>query len=142
MAISPSNKTTITIKNDAKLANGVCEDILALAKKSLFTEDDLFGIHLSLEEAIVNAVRHGNGGDPNKKVVINYLVNDNAVDVRIADQGTGFKPETVPDCRSPENILKLGGRGLLLMKNYMDVVEYNDRGNEVHLVKYKKKSIE
>lgn len=140
MATSFSKQATITVNNDADLANGVCEDILALAKKYSFNEDDLFGIHLSLEEAIVNAVRHGNGGDPNKKVTIKYCVNDTILDVRIADQGSGFKPDAVPDCRSPENILKLGGRGLLLMKNYMDVVEYNDAGNEVRLVKYKKNS--
>jgi len=132
-----SNKITVSIASDSKLVGGVCENILALAKKFSFDEDDIFGIHLALEEAAVNAVRHGNGGDNQKKVTIQYLVNESVIDVRIADEGRGFKPESVPDPRSPENIFKLGGRGLLLMKNYMDVVEYNDRGNEVHLVKYK-----
>ena len=57
----------------------------------------------------------------------------------MTDQGNGFDPETVPDPRRGENLYKKEGRGLLLMQSYMDIVEYNERGNHVHMVRYKEK---
>ena len=130
---------TVVVFNDAKVVAGVCEKLLAEARANDFSEDDVFGIHLALEEAFVNAVKHGNKQDPEKKVTIEYLITPEKFDVSITDQGNGFDPEAVPDCRSEENIFKSEGRGVLLMRSYMDVVEYNQAGNRVHMTKYKSK---
>ena len=137
MNSNASAHKVVVVFNDVKAVAGVCKKLLAEARANNFNEDDIFGIHLALEEAFVNAVKHGNKQDPEKKVTIEYLITAEKFDVSITDQGNGFDPETVPDCRSEENIFKSEGRGVLLMRSYMDVVEYNQVGNKVHMTKYK-----
>ena len=117
---------------------GVCNTILSDVKSLHYTDDDIFGIHLAMEEAIVNAVKHGNNDDESKKVRIEYSVTRERFEIKIHDEGTGFRPSQVPDPREGDNVFKAGGRGLLLMKAYMDTVEYNVQGNCVHMVKIKK----
>jgi len=104
-----------------------------------FSEDDIFAVHLSLEEAFLNAVTHGNKMDPSKKVKVEYCIGSDKVEISLTDQGEGFEPETVPDPRFGENLYKPAGRGLLLVSSYMDVVEFNERGNRVHMIRYKEK---
>jgi serine/threonine-protein kinase RsbW len=117
----------------------VCEWILPKLKAYNFSQEDIFAIHLALEEALINAVKHGNKMDPNKEVKIDYLVSSDKVEISMTDQGNGFNPEAVPDPRLGENLYKNEGRGLLLMQSYMDVVEYNKLGNRVRMVRYKEK---
>lgn len=128
----------VELENNSTVVERFCRGLVQKASGCGFTEDDVFGIHLALEEAATNAVKHGNDDDPDKKVNIEYLVTDKIFDITITDQGTGFKPCRVPDPRKDENLFKLGGRGLLLMRAYMDVVEYNEDGNSVHMSKLKK----
>jgi len=96
---------------------------------------DVFGVRLALEEAIVNAIRHGHGNDPSKHVSVRYRVSEDCVLVEVADQGPGFDPEQVPDPLAPENLERPGGRGLLLMRAYLTWLRYNRRGNSVVLCK-------
>jgi serine/threonine-protein kinase RsbW len=77
--------------------------------------------------------------DPAKGVKIDYLVAPDKIEVTVTDEGDGFDPEAVPDPRYGENLYKPEGRGLFLMRSYMDAVEFNERGNSVYMVKYKKK---
>ena len=112
-------------------------DILELAQACEFTEPDLFAIRLAVEEALVNAIKHGNGSDPTKNVHIDYEVNHDQVRVRIEDEGEGFDPDQVPDPTQPEFLERPCGRGLLLMRHYMSEVRFNDRGNSVEMVKRK-----
>lgn len=105
-----------------------------------FSEDEIFAVHLAMEEAFINAVRHGNKMDPQKEVKIDYLVDDEKLEISMTDEGRGFDPNVVPDPRCGENLYKAGGRGLLLIRSYMDVVEFNKSGNRVRIVKYRKKS--
>jgi serine/threonine-protein kinase RsbW len=118
---------------------GVCEWILAKLKDNNFGEDDIFAVHLALEEAFINAVKHGNKMDPSKEVKIDYSVGSDKVGISMTDQGNGFDPDSVPDPRYGENLYKTEGRGLLLIRSFMDVVEFNKRGNRVHMVRYKAK---
>lgn len=104
-----------------------------------FSADDVFGIHLAMEEALGNAVRHGNNGDADKRVSVDCTISQEKFDVSILDEGGGFDPSRLPDCRSEENLYKCSGRGVLLMRSYMDVVEYNAAGNCVHMIKYRSK---
>jgi len=76
--------------------------------------------------------------DAGKTVTIEYSVSAEKVEVSITDEGEGFDPSQVPDPRLGENIYKTSGRGLLLIRSYMDLAEYNERGNSLHMVKYRK----
>ena len=140
MSIESNNnkfKHSIVINNDAVLGLGIQAEILELAQACEFSEPDLFGIRLAVEEAIVNAIKHGNQSDPAKRVRIDYEVDHEQVRVRIEDEGDGFDPAQVPDPTQPEFLERPCGRGLLLMRHYMSEVHFNDRGNSVEMVKRK-----
>ncbi len=111
--------------------------MLSDAAANGFDADDIFAIHLALEEATLNAVRHGNKGDAGKKISVDWTITGEKLDVSITDEGCGFDPDCLADCRVDENLYKCCGRGVLLMQSYMDTVEYNQRGNCVHMVKFK-----
>ena len=100
-----------------------------------YLERDLFGMHMALEEAITNAIKHGHQSDWTKRIRVRYRVGTNCVLAEVADQGAGFDPQCVPDPLAPENVERPCGRGLLLMRHYMTWVRFNDRGNRVTLCK-------
>jgi serine/threonine-protein kinase RsbW len=96
---------------------------------------DLFGVELTLEESLSNAIRHGNCMDESKQVLVECKVSPQRFWLRVEDEGCGFRPQTVPDCTADENIECPGGRGLALIKAYMTHVEHNQRGNRVTMEK-------
>lgn len=116
-----------------------CE-ILDELKRRGYPEDDVFAVKLALEEAITNAVRHGNESDPAKTVTIKWSINDDRVIVVVRDEGPGFVPDQIPDPTHPERLCLPCGRGILLIKAYMDQVEYRDNGREVLFIKTRKSS--
>jgi len=89
----------------------------------------LFGVQMALEESISNAIRHGNKEDPAKHVHVECRLGANRFWARIRDEGEGYEPAAVPDCRSPKNLAAPGGRGLALIHFYMTSVEISDCGN-------------
>ncbi|MBU2213269.1 ATP-binding protein [Patescibacteria group bacterium] len=100
----------------------------------------IFAIHLSADEALTNAVMHGVEGDPSKLVRAHLIVSINehrelVARLVIDDGGKGFNPESIPDPTAEDNLEETKGRGLLLMKRFMDQVRFNDAGNEVTLEK-------
>jgi serine/threonine-protein kinase RsbW len=100
-----------------------------------YSEQDCFAVRLAVEEALVNAIRHGHEGDPTKTVQLRYQVTPALVLADVTDQGPGFNPATVPDPTAPDRLEHPGGRGLLLMNAYMSWVSFNERGNRVFLGK-------
>jgi serine/threonine-protein kinase RsbW len=96
---------------------------------------DIFAIHLAAEEAIVNAIVHGNKLDPTKKVHVECEVSTTVVRISISDEGAGFDPASVPDCTVEERLEAPSGRGVMLMKSFMTSIEYNATGNAVVLLK-------
>ena len=118
---------------------GVYEQILSKLENNGFSKEDIFAVHLALEEAFLNAVKHGNKMDSAKSVKIDYSVGLDKVEISMTDQGDGFEPEAIADPRWGESLYKPEGRGLLLMNAYMDVVEFNERGNSVYMARYKEK---
>ena len=114
---------------------GVLAGLVELAKARGYSERAIFGMRLALEEVLTNAVRHGNQGDASKTVKVEARVTDEAAEFSIEDEGEGFVPEAVPDCTDEANLMRPGGRGVMLIKAYMTDVRYNDRGNRVTLVK-------
>ena len=100
-------------------------------------QQDVFGVHMAMEEAIMNAIRHGNQDDVDKKVHIVIKLAEDQFYAKIADQGEGFNLDNVPDPTLEENLEKTSGRGVMLMHNFVDRVQYNDAGNSVELFKAK-----
>lgn len=98
-------------------------------------EHDVFGIHLAIEEAVVNAIKHGNQDDPSKFVHVIINLNRDEVQIEVTDEGEGFVPSEVPDPTDDDNIDLPSGRGLMLMRSFMALVEYNTKGNSVRMIK-------
>jgi serine/threonine-protein kinase RsbW len=116
-------------------ARRIQEEIERLLQTCQFGEHDLFAIKLAVEEALVNAIKHGNQMDPRKKVHVSYRILPDHFEIHITDEGTGFDPRDVPDPTTPENLERPCGRGLMLMRHYMCEVCYNERGNSVRMSK-------
>ena len=115
----------------------VTAEIVKTLEEHDFCEDMIFAVHLSLEEAFINAIKHGNHDDPHKNILVECLITPKKFDISIADEGFGFDPNGLPDPRCNGNLYKSNGRGVLLIQSYMDVIEYNSRGNCIHMIKYR-----
>lgn len=129
---------SVQISSDPAEARRVHEEIEQALKLHLYSEHDIFGIRLAVEEAIVNAIKHGNQMDRGKKVKITYRVQADHFEVVVSDEGSGFDPEDVPDPTAPENLERCCGRGLMLMRHYMSEVFHSHRGNSVRMKKLRK----
>jgi serine/threonine-protein kinase RsbW len=126
------------IPSDLGEARRVQDEIEQALQQVQFHEQDIYAIKLALEEALVNAIKHGNQMDPGKRVRVACHVRADRFEVRITDEGPGFDPEDVPDPTAPENLERPCGRGLLLMRHYMTEVAYHDRGRAVHMAKVRR----
>ncbi len=113
----------------------VLEHVVLCMQQKKYLHRDVFGVQLALEEAINNALRHGNGSDPAKSVRVAYHVDTDQVWLEVEDEGDGFEPATVRDPTLAENIDQPGGRGLLFIRTFMNLVEYNSDGNQVRMLK-------
>jgi serine/threonine-protein kinase RsbW len=102
-----------------------------------FPKKDLFGVRLAVEEALVNAVKHGNRGDPAKEARLRFHVNPEFALIEVEDEGAGFDPAQVPDPLAPENLERPSGRGLFLIRKYMTWMRHNERGNCVTMCKHR-----
>ena len=131
---------SVVIDSSRSAVEHLCSRLLAAAAAKDFNSDDVFAIHLALEEALLNAICHGNKQDTEKRIKVEYFITPAKFEISITDEGAGFNPDVVPDPRAEENLYKSCGRGLLLMRSYMDEVEYNKTGNCVHMVKHKTSS--
>jgi serine/threonine-protein kinase RsbW len=123
------------IPSDLNAARAFQFEIEHALQKADFTEHDIFAIKLAVEEALVNAIKHGNRLDPAKHVRVNCRVCSGRFEVHIADEGAGFDPDAVPDPTAPENLERPCGRGLLLMRHYMTEVHFHDCGRSVRMAK-------
>lgn len=120
-----------TLAEAARVHDLIVADVRAAA----FTDSACFALRLALDEALSNAVHHGNGDDNSKKIHVQYSIDDKAVSVTVCDEGPGFDPDHVPDPTLDENLECPHGRGVMLMRAYMTHVSFNPRGNCVTLVK-------
>ena len=90
---------------------------------------------MAVEKALMNAIKHGNESNPDKPVHVVLQFSDTQFYGKITDQGVGFDPECIRDPTTDENVGKTCGRGVMLMKNFVDTVSYNACGNEVEMTK-------
>jgi serine/threonine-protein kinase RsbW len=116
-------------------AAGLLDRVASRMASLSWPDYQVFHVRLALEEALVNALRHGNGGDRTRAVRVCWRVAPDEVEAVIEDEGAGFDPASVPDPREPENLEWSSGRGLLLMRACMTTVYYNAAGNRVTLTK-------
>jgi serine/threonine-protein kinase RsbW len=133
--VEPHYSTQVEIPSDPGAARQLQEQIEQQLRSNSFSEREIFSIRLALEEALVNAIKHGNGFDRSKKVRVAYGVRPERFDITITDEGTGFDPTDIPDPTAFENIERPCGRGLMLMRHYMSEVSYSPSGNTVAMSK-------
>lgn len=123
------------ICSDTHLGAQLIAEVLLHLQENHWGDKDIFGVHMAMEEAVMNAIKHGNQRDDKKCVKVNVKTTRELFWARVEDEGPGFDPECVPDPTLDENIEKSCGRGVMLMRHYMDEVTYNPVGNIVELKK-------
>lgn len=124
-----------TLPTELTAQQVVHEQIVAQILNAGGTSRDEFSIRLALEEALANAMKHGNRMQPEKKVHVKSTVHGSTVTIEVIDEGEGFSPEMIPDPTSDENLGRTSGRGVLLINSFMDEVTYNEKGNGVVMTK-------
>lgn len=128
-------KIEFELPSDLALMNGVLQYLLERVAKMGVISPEASNLFVALDEAFVNAVKHGNKNDPTKLIRVGAELSPKEACFTIEDEGAGFDVQTIPDPRDPANLFKSSGRGVLLIYNIMDEVEYNAQGNRVKMVK-------
>lgn len=137
MAQEPLSGKSLVINSTSDAACSLCQQVMDEVRAGNFNEDEIFAIHLAVEEATTNAIKHGNGKNPEKKITIEYHVSPDRFDICVTDEGEGFDSTQLPDPREGENLYKLFGRGVFLIQSFMDTVEFNEKGNSIRMVKFR-----
>ena len=110
------------------------ESFIDNAKEKFKLEDDIYGnIMIAVTESVNNAIKHGNKGDKGKSVALVLSLEDSCIKFQIKDEGNGFDYKNLPDPTAPENLEKIGGRGIFLMKHLADEVKFEDNGSRIEL---------
>jgi serine/threonine-protein kinase RsbW len=128
-------KIEFELPSDIALMSGVLKYLLERVAKMGVISPEGSNLFVALDEAFVNAVKHGNKSDPTKLIRVGAELSPKEACFTIEDEGEGFDVQTIPDPRDPANLFKSSGRGVLLIYNIMDEVEYNAQGNRVKMVK-------
>src|ERR1700722_3774982 len=135
------NPLSFTIPSKFEAGRDVQKRILDDVTRLGYNSQCQFAIKLALEEALINAIKHGNHFDPKKKVRIEAKVSPKQLEVTIEDEGPCFRRGTIPDPTLPENIEKCSGRGILLMEAYMNSVRWTRGGRRGKVGKKKKRDV-
>jgi serine/threonine-protein kinase RsbW len=128
-------KIEFELPSDLALMNGVLEYLQERVAKIGLIRPDRSNLFVALDEAFVNAVKHGNKNDPTKLLKITAELSPKEASFTVEDEGEGFDIHEIPDPCDPKNLFRTSGRGVLLIYNIMDEVEYNAQGNRVKMVK-------
>lgn len=124
----------LNIKSETKNITQVEHLIDDIIEKNNISSEVYGKALLAVIECVNNSIVHGNNSDPTKEVSIKYFLDATTLKFIITDEGDGFDFHSLPDPTLPENILKVSGRGIFLMKNLTDSLEFNDKGNEITLI--------
>ncbi len=125
------------IRSDPKETFVPKKAILKELKRCHFREEATFAIKLALEEALCNAIKHGNQNDRSKTVTVRYAISNEKAVITVRDQGRGFAPDKIPDPTTPDRLPLPRGRGIMLIRAYMDEVAYRDDGRELFFAKHR-----
>jgi serine/threonine-protein kinase RsbW len=133
---TPQNGVSVVQLSYLEEIPSLTEKVAATMGRFGYTPQDVLGVQLSLDEALVNSIKHGHRNDPTKRVELRFRINREHVFLQIEDEGDGFDPRRIPDPRAEENREQSHGRGLFLMQAYMSRMSYNQRGNCLTLWKH------
>lgn len=134
-AAADLDQGVLSVPNEQRAMDDAQNHVIGLAEKRGYPKASLFAVRLALHEAIMNAFRHGHKHlAPTVPVHVKFQVSDQHIDLTVEDQGPGFDPQDVPDPTLEENLERGSGRGLLLIRAYMSIVEYNAKGNALRMV--------
>jgi serine/threonine-protein kinase RsbW len=126
----------VTLAADRKAVDPVVQEVMTVIRQMNGVEGKEDAIELSLQEALANAVIHGAKEDPSK--IVECLVGsdqERGILIIVRDPGTGFSPGSIPGCTVGENLFSNHGRGIFLINQLMDKVEFKKNGTEIHMVK-------
>lgn len=136
----PKEPLQIEINIGSRFENIDLVDLVAdaILRHAALDEEGVERMGLAIREAVANGVQHGNGEDPKKRVSVSFVLDHEAIEVQIRDQGDGFDLESLPDPLAPENLFKPRGRGILLMNTFMDKVDFQFQAEGGTVVTLKK----
>ncbi len=135
---NPDNEAAFiecVVKSDLRETCVPKQAIIEALERCQYSDDAVFAVKLALEEALTNAVKHGNRNDAAKSITVRYAVNGEKAVVVVRDEGGGFVLEEIPDCTADHRLGLPNGRGIMLIRAYMDEVCYRDQGREVCFIK-------
>jgi len=125
----------VTIPSDTSVGSELFQSLHEAMQQRGWSADLAFRVQLAYEEAIVNAIRHGNRFADDKTVDVSMLCDHDFLVIEITDMGAGFNPDEVPDPRAEDRLEIPGGRGVMLIHELMSSVQYNEKGNSVRMRK-------
>lgn len=126
----------IIVPTNIREIKKVSNAILNALDGSQATDSFIFDVRLACEEALINAIKHGNKNQKDKKIVVNFDITDKSVVISVEDEGQGYNYQQLPDPRHVSNLLRTGGRGLFLIRKMMDKIEFNEKGTKITMTKY------
>ncbi len=131
-------RITLTLPSNLESVDRVEHTAEQIAAETGMGEDARFGVTMAVREAATNAVFHGNGGEREKQIIASFENTGSALIFSIADEGEGLDPGELPDPLAPENLLRANGRGIFLIRSFMDEVHFRklQPGTELTLIKY------
>jgi serine/threonine-protein kinase RsbW len=131
---SPAAHFEFTIPSQDRASQDVQDKIMQDVTRRGFNSHTIFAIKLALEEAMTNALKHGNRRDDKKKIFIEATVSNRQAEIVVEDEGAGFNRRSVPDPTLPENLEKCSGRGVHLIEAYVQEVEWTKGGRRIRMV--------
>jgi serine/threonine-protein kinase RsbW len=140
-----SSVVEVTLESDLKNVEVAEEITLRVAGTAGFDEDEQHRIEMAVHESMINAIWHGNKNDSSKSVWLQFKIYRDRLEIRIRDQGNGFDPHRIPDPLENDNLLNVSGRGIFLIRAFMDefkVENVNGAGTEVTMVKHLRSGIQ
>jgi serine/threonine-protein kinase RsbW len=131
-------RVSYTLDSSLETIDSAEEKAIRIATDLGFADDEVMQISMAVREGAVNAVLHGNAYAPDKKVTLAFEHTGSDLVITIRDQGNGMDLSKIPNPLAPENLLRTSGRGIFLMRSFMDVVEIrpSHAGTEVKLIKH------
>jgi len=129
------NKISVEAPSEIRSIRKISSEILKSLSPYDVDKDRLFDIRLCTEEALRNAIVHGNKADKDLHIKVRYWIETGKIAIEIEDEGAGFDPAAVADPTENSNIMKGSGRGIYLIRKLMDRVDYNKKGNTIRMEK-------
>jgi serine/threonine-protein kinase RsbW len=136
---STTTRVSLTLGSTLDSVDTVGRTAEDFAQRAGFDPDTVPNIVMAVREAAINAVMHGNAYNPVKSFTASFETTSDALTVRISDQGPGLDPSTLPDPLAPQNLLRGSGRGIFLIRAFMDEVHFRQLhpGTELTLIKHR-----